>query len=1451
MRTLSFIIFLFLSIKLSAQPKSHIEHYSLQEGLPQRTVMDIIQDRKGFIWIATWDGLCKFDGYNFTTYKTFPEDSILMSNNRIDKIVEDIYGYIWVCSYNQETFKFDPKTEKYLMSFNVDGMLFKANDIQVKPSGKVWLISDKMGTICTSDSLGTIKTFSLKQKNLPSNKVNSVFEDDNNITWILTDNGLVKVAENLSDKQITYYSVETSSSVRKAFYSAIENDNEIWFGASNGQILIYDKDIKRFVYFDTGIDSDIISIKKVYENLYIILSSQDGFIICDKNKANIKRVNKSTFNELPTNQILSCYVDNNHNIWLEMNSKGVAKYNLLENRLKFYLPNDYDNNKNFLPSYFIFEDKMGHVWVHPHGGFSFYDKERDKLLPFFNNPLSNDWKFSDILHNVYLDKQGNIWLSTRSGGLEKIVFDNTFFKLNDFYSNKISITGPEVRSILEDRDNNIWLGNMNGIISIYDSKRNFLGILNRNGTITKDGIPLKSASYSLHQDKKGNIWIGTKGDGLYLLKPKEGYIRSFTIEQFKNDSSNKYSLSNNNIYSIHEDNYGNIWIGTYGGGINLFDPKEEIFLNHNNVFNNYPIDMGLQIRTVKSHEDNIYLGTTLGLIVLSIDEKELKIKQHKIYSKRFKEKDGLRANDIHNIVVTKDHDVYIATFGGGMSKVISYDNEGFPLRFKTYDSHNGLSSDIVLSITEDNNKHLWINSEGSLSKFNPEDESFEQYNDVSRAISNQHFMETQPLLTSDGELIYGCALGTLSFFPDKISKNNYVPYLALTKFKVSNNDYTLKTHIDDANGIILGHKENIFSIEYAALDFNNPQGISYAYKLDGFNDEWINNQNQRVANYTNIPPGEYVFRVKSTNSNGTWIENERSLIITITPSFWQTKWAFVIYVISFILILYIILRSIFIFYRMRDKVLLEREQTEMKTRFFTDISHEIRTPLTMIVSPIENIIHNAKANSETITELRLVLKNANRMLRMVNQILDFRKIQKQRLQIKEIAIGNYIEELSNTTFKIIGNQGSDIVVHNQINSDKIWVDPDAIEKLAYNLISNSIKYSPKGKNIEINIFRKDKSVALQVKDQGEGMTKEVLNKLFTRFASYSKDKSKPSTGIGLSIVKEIVDKHHAKILVESDIQKGTTFTILFQSGLDHFSKDENVDVLIAENNNGETEEFLNDLHEKDILIEESTNQRLSILIVEDDPDLRSFIKSVLVDLYNVFEAKNGIEGYEKATRLLPDFILSDIMMPEMDGIEFLQRIRENQNTSHIPFILLTAKTGEDSELEGTVSGADDYITKPFNVKLLIAKIKNILRQRKNFTNHITTTSANLSNDNHIEKKNITEQDEIFLNNLREDIYNNMDNSDFTIEDLVNSTNLSRRVFFNKVKSLTGLAPVEFVREIRIKYAAELIKTQQYRIKEVIYMVGFSDVRYFTQCFKEIYGLTPGQYKDQFKHTDQI
>ncbi|MFR9167021.1 MAG: two-component regulator propeller domain-containing protein [Dysgonomonas sp.] len=1456
-----FILFLFvIASDAYSQPDCDIVHYGTEDGLPQHTIMDIIQDKKGFLWFSTWDGMSKFDGYNFYTYRIQGEDTQTKSN-RIDGMYEDKYGFMWILPYDKMIYRFNPKTEEFIGLRSIPefkDINFRTSKVMVNPSGKVWLLSDENGCICIPDSTFNPELFNVANNKIAGNRIYKIYEDAFLQTWILTDNGLFLLSTDnkTTGRFFTENGTNRKNKSKQAFYSITEFKDEIWFGSNNGRIWIYNKKVKNFSLFETPIRSNISIIKDLNEDLILITTNKEGFFLYSRSANSFEAYNTGNLKNMPDNHISSYYADRYGNIWMSSESQGVMKFNIKKRSLKYFLPEVENQGTGFLmPKFFVLEDNNGRVWVHPKGGgFSLYDSEREELLPFYNEPGSSEWRFSNMLHLAFCDKQGNLWLSTRSHGVEKVIFNDGVFQLTVVDSNIHSTINNDVRSIFEDDKLNLWVSTRGERIYLYDASRKKTGYLCSDGSVGY-GTPIKGIAYSLFQDRDRNIWVGTRSEGLYKLTPVADGKR-YIIKNYKNDPNNLYSLSHNAIYSIFQDKNGRIWVGTYGGGLNLVDDRNEgRFFNYKNTLKQYPIDIASQVRAIADDKyGNICVGTTFGLIMFSPDfDSESNIDYHH-YNKKYNDPHSLNGYDVYDVYTTKKGETFFAVFGGGVNKVNSVNDKGFPVSFTSYTTKNGLPSNIVLLITEDKNGKLWITSESSISKFNPDKETFETYNEISRIIHGQYFSEGAKCQSSNGTISFGFTKGFISVNPDKIKENRFSPYVALTNLKISNRnilvgvpDSPLKKNIDNMEVIKLSNKQNFISLEFAALDYITPQNITYAYKLEGFDEDWIISKKQRSANYTNLHPGRYVFRVKATNSDGIWTDNEHTLTIDITPSFWQTGWALLIYMIVFILLLFVIIRIVLIFYQLKNKVVLEQEQTEMKTRFFTDISHEIRTPLTMIVSPIENIIEEDKTPEKIKDQLKVVLKNTNRMLRMVNQILDFRKIQKRDIDLQEIDLGKYVPEICNNFIKIAEVNHIDIVVNNYTENGKIWADRDSIEKLVYNLLSNALKYTPEGKKIFVNINQKDNSIALQIKDEGKGMPKDIQNKLFTRFGSYSTDKSKPSTGIGLSIVKEVADKHHAKIQVESEPNKGSSFTVYFQTGTEHFKNDSNITLSnampdikgIATKN-----EIVYDINNPDA----EDNKKLSILVVEDDEDLRQFIVSTLQPYYHTLEAVNGKIAYEITLSSFPDFILSDIMMPETDGMEFLKKVRSNPDLSHIPFILLTAKTDMDSRIEGIEYGADDYVPKPFNVRFLRKRINNIIEQRQRLYRSFLTgkknDQKNIGDDS--DKPKISPQDEQFLKKAQGIIENNIDNSDFLIDNLVSEMAMSRKVFFNKLKSLTGLAPVEFIREIKIKHAAELLATTNYTVKEISFMVGFSDTKYFTQCFKKIFETTPSLYRNRFK-----
>ena len=741
-------------------------------------------------------------------------------------------------------------------------------------------------------------------------------------------------------------------------------------------------------------------------------------------------------------------------------------------------------------------------------------------------------------------------------------------------------------------------------------------------------------------------------------------------------------------------------------------------------------------------------------------------------------------------------------------------------------------------------------------------------------------------------MLFGASGGVFIFNPDSIRKSSYIPPIVFSKLTVANEDITpggnslLKVDIDDADKLVLSHQENIFSVHFAALDYTNPQNIQYAYILDGFEKQWTFADKQRSVTYTNLPKGEYVLRVRSTNSDGVWVDNERILDIVILPSFWETPIAYVLYILFILIIILVAVYILFTIYRLKHEVSVEQQISDIKLRFFTNISHELRTPLTLIAGPVEQVLKNDKMPADAREQLVVVERNTSRMLRLVNQILDFRKIQnkKMKMQVQRVDIVPFVRKVMDNFEAVAEEHRIDFLFQTEKEHLYLWVDADKLEKIVFNLLSNAFKYTPNGKMITMFIREDENTVSIGVQDQGIGIAENKKKSLFVRFENLV-DKNlfnQASTGIGLSLVKELVEMHKSTISVDSRLGEGSCFKVDFLKGKEHYDKETEFILEDAEapvrmgqvvdiaNSSIQSETLIPDESEKiEAVYEEDAakeeNSKELMLLVEDNQELREFLRSIFSPMYRVVEAADGREGANKALKYLPDIIISDVMMPEKDGIEMTRELRADMTTSHIPIILLTAKTTIESKLEGLEYGADDYITKPFSATYLQARVENLLMQRKKLQSfyrdslmhiHISAgqEDAPVATDMPSAEENISEtvpatlemspNDRKFMDKLVELMEQNMDNGELVVDDLVRELAVSRSVFFKKLKTLTGLAPIEFIKEMRIKRATQLIETGEFNMTQISYMVGINDPRYFSKCFKAQVGMTPTEYRDK-------
>ena len=1023
------------------------------------------------------------------------------------------------------------------------------------------------------------------------------------------------------------------------------------------------------------------------------------------------------------------------------------------------------------------------------------------------------------------------------------------------------------------------LGLKNGKLRVYDKNHSERGYLTDAGTISRVGTPLKGNVYFVYQDSKANLWIATKGEGLVKAEPQGEMRYKLTRYQYRKDDI--YSLSDDNVYCVYEDSKGRIWVATFGGGVNYLTRNregEEIFISHRNNLKGFPIDKCHKVRFITGdHRGYIWIATTIGALMVNGDFKN---PEDAVFHHYLRVQDNIHSlsnNDVHWILPTRNKELYLATFGGGLNKLQSVDADGNAM-FKSYCVNDGLPSDILLSICEDNKGNLWMSTENGISKFIPGEERFENYADEHSSFRIR-FSEAASVYTSWGNLMYGTSEGIFFFNPDITRKSTYIPPLVLSKLLVSNEEVlpgansVLQQSLDDTRELKLSHEENIFTIQFAALDYTEPAEIQYAYILEGFEKSWNNVGKQRMATYTNLPKGHYVFKVRSTNAEGVWTENTRLLDIEVLPSFWETPFAYFLYVLFVVLIIVTAVYILFTIYRLKHEVSVEQQMTNMKLRFFTDISHELRTPLTLISGPVEYVLNNAQLPEDAREQLQVVERNTNRMLRLINQILDFRKIQnkKMKMQVQRIEVVAFTRKIMENFDSVAEEHHIDFLFETEKSELYLWVDVDKYEKIIFNLLSNAFKYTPNGKMIKMFIHEDEDTVSIGVQDQGIGIAENKKKSIFVRFENLvDRNLFNPSTGIGLSLVKELVEMHKALISVDSKLGEGSCFKVDFQKGKEHYDDsvefmqdDVTVGLEVHRQQVEDTDEavFSQSVTEETVQGngEVETSKGL-MLLVEDNSELRIFLRSIFSSEYRIVEAADGMEGWSKALKFLPDIIISDVMMPEKDGIAMTRELRADMTTSHIPIVLLTAKSSIESKLEGLEYGADDYITKPFSATYLKARVKNLLAQRQKlqtlYRQDLMSAGVAVPVPGEQMEENVTAgsetdkspsmspNDRKFMDKLVDLMEKNMDNGDLIVDDFVRELAVSRSVFFKKLKTLTGLAPIEFIKEMRINRAVQLIETGEYSMTQISYMVGINDPRYFSKCFKQKMGMTPTEYRDK-------
>ncbi len=994
---------------------------------------------------------------------------------------------------------------------------------------------------------------------------------------------------------------------------------------------------------------------------------------------------------------------------------------------------------------------------------------------------------------------------------------------------------------------------------------------------------LTAAVSCLMEDSKDRLWVCFRALGLTIFDTiKESFIPIEGIPE-KEDTIPTY------IWDIIEDNNGKLWIGDFEKGLFYKETNDDTFEPVKRV--KHKILGKTKIRDLfEDSKGNIWIGTyDHGLFCLPPENRDNMNFIH--YQNRDIDSNGYYGTYINSICEDINGTIWITT-SKGLNRFNPVSN-----KFEVYKQHKELFGDQIMKIFSDAKGNLWFNQyTHQLIRFKP----YEIMQNPIKIFGTDDGLPFSDLSyrglyqAKDGRIFIGGARGTnngfFSFYPDSVIENIDIPALVITDFKVRNRNYPLDSNITEKKNLRLKHNENFFSFEFAALDYTNPKKNQYAYYLESLENDWIYAGNRRFANYTGVPHGKYTFHVKGSNNDGYWNEKGTSISIIIQAPPWKTWWAYLLYLLFIISILNIVIR----FYLRRQRLLhqldLEHIEAEklkeldtMKSRFFANVSHEFRTPLTLILGPLQNLLSKS-TDSKSKQDLRMMQRNALRLQNLINQLLNLSKLEsdKMKLQVKEENIVALVNGYTQSFESLAKQKKIDLIFNSDEKDIKLFVDKDKIEKILYNLISNAFKFTDEGGTIEISItplnppsrgdllladplskrsaefppFRGDgRGVQIKISDTGRGIPPEKLEHIFDRFYqaddSYTKDQE--GTGIGLALTKELVEIHHGKITVESEIGKGTTFYIFLPKGKGHLKKDEIVDKTAIPVKREELPEPIPELEfsESDLTKEDHLSQdkidgkedKPYLLIVDDNADLRAYMRGCLDKDHYIFEAKDGIEGFNMATEKVPDLIISDVMMPKMDGYKLCKKLKTDERTSHIPVVLLTARASTESRIEGLETGADDFITKPFDTEELLIRIKNLIDQRRKLQERFMKNAAKIGYKELMElpESGINSMDQKFMQKAINIVQEHLSDEAFNVKAFGSKMNMSRMQIHRKLVALTGQPANIFIRTLRLNKAAELLAIKSGNVTEVAYEVGFNNLSYFARCFREQFGLSPSEF----------
>lgn len=1353
--------------------RQHVYFTSLttKEGLSSNTVNTVIKDRYGLIWFGTEDGLDRFDGINFTTYRYQPGKAGSLRANEILSLFEDRSGNLWVGTSGGSLSLYNRRQDAFTH--------IPAN------GGRNALRNNVVRGVC-NDKLGRL--------------------------WVAHFDGVDIL--NPKTGQVSPFPLPARSSAAAPPLAGLcvfeDSRGQIWMGTTEG-LFCYN----------------------------LTTNSLTRFVHSATNRAS-----------LAGNNVNAVAEDGRGNVWIGTD-QGLSK--LAPGATAFVNYHHDDNNAKTLSHNFINSVAVDgeSLWLGTSEGLDVFDTQTAEATRFRLDDRNSQSLTAKAVRTVYIDREGIYWLGTIRGGVDK--YDRNLNLFNYVQSNafdKKGLNASVVTSFAEDKNGDVFIGTDGGGLNLYNRKTRLFAHFPVRSRRTNPDNRLSVLCMKMSRQQK--LIMGTYGDGLFQFDPASGKSQQLMKGPGAED------LNSNEIFCLTEDSNGNIWVGTNGDGINVLSPQLKVtrkYTPHPKFNNDVRLPINGYIRDIEEdREGNFWIATHGGGIAMLRPASD----SFAVYNTQ---NSKLPNDKVFSLLEDGRGNLLVGTKGGGLSVF----DKGTK-QFTTYSEKDGLQNTTIYKVLEDANGLIWVSTNKGISSLDLRTKKIANYN-YHNGVQNNNFVHESGLRLSDGVLFFGGLEGFNYFNPAALKRNSNLPKVIITDLRISNRsvspsgDGPIEENIATAREIHLDYKQN-FALSFVSLNYTAPEQNQYAYKLEGFDRDWNHIGNANTASYTNLDPGEYRFRVKASNNDGVWNTEGASVKIYVHPPWWRTVYAYVLYALALVgALLYVRHRGI---QRLKRKFALEKERARLqqerkeaerlheldrlKIKFLTNLSHEFRTPISLILGPVEGLLSQIKSEQPN-GQLQMIKRNGRRLLNLVNQLLDFRKMEEHELKLHESEgeLVAFVKEVSDSFKDLSERKKIAFAVSSEIEHLHTRFDHDKLERILFNLLSNAFKFTLEGGRVRLALEKAEDAstpqrswVNITVSDTGIGIPEDKKEKIFDRFFQHTTAASvlNQGTGIGLSITREFVKMHGGTIAVESEVGKGTTLSIRIPFAKVEQASKSTVAPTEPTDSVAITEEAEFGETTNGPAVENGPNLQ-SVLLVEDNDDFRFYLKDNLRLQYKVFEAANGKEGWQKALAEHPQLIVSDINMPYMDGIALCRKIKADKRTAHIPVILLTALAGEEDQLRGLETGANDYITKPFNFEVLNAKVKNLLHLNRSLKDTYTKQIKVLSPEIAVESA-----DEKLLQNVMRYVEENLTDTQLSVENLSRHVGMSRSSLYNKLLQLTGQTPVEFIRSVKLDKAAALLEKSDLTIAQIAYSVGFSTPNYFSKSFKEKFNVLPSEYRNR-------